>query len=764
MPARSNLFTPVVLGTPQPTGLVNGVVLFDNGNAASGATIWAEEVLRTEPDEWNKKESTATNALPDTKTVTDADGAFAITTIKGDTRFVVKALCSGFAVSMAGPFERATLPKELVLTIKTEGARLTGQFLMRDGMPATNVTAHYYFSVQAHTLEWRKGEIRLPLTIEADGTYLSGIIAPGALSFSFDVPEHLRENRERIIRENQLETLDVVFSEIPVITGKVIDIATHMPIPDVLIMPSPEYGQQSSTCLQFSDANGLFWVRMSNEASFLRFTHILYAPSLCYVPYSPRTQYPPPVVYMSAGAQVLVNVVEADGSPATNCMVRLEANRATVIERHQESMIQSVSAGETLFSNVPVHISPVTAYACGMDGSDAAQRSFGSVYGREDANMARSEPLALTPGAVATTLLVLPPRGMLEILFSQPVKRDRIGITCRCAASNESYRAFDDHHFVFETQRAWINSMPTGFYAIDIRKSSGFRINDVTYLKTNVNIIADAPVQLYVNNASNDSGTIEGTVTVGGVPMGYFLPRAAITSSTPGERRALQYGCGYQGHFLIEGLDPQLRYDVWLSPFTISSTDIVITAVAPNGPPLSINLPAAYRITGRVVDANHQPLEWSLPYAIQDRDTGEFCLSPIFPCTFELDIRVDGYLPERRSVTVSDHDVDLGDIVMENRGLKITGTVVDENGKPLANVHIYAYGRIAQQDPNATPSWFGNDSISDEEGRFEWSGIQPNAQFSISVSTERNTKEVKTVGPFSTDTDLGAIVVTPEQK
>ncbi|MCX7003783.1 MAG: carboxypeptidase regulatory-like domain-containing protein, partial [bacterium] len=132
---------------------------------------------------------------------------------------------------------------------------------------------------------------------------------------------------------------------------------------------------------------------------------------------------------------------------------------------------------------------------------------------------------------------------------------------------------------------------------------------------------------------------------------------------------------------------------------------------------------------------------------------------------FELDIRVDGYLPERRSVTISDHDVDLGDILMVNKGLKITGTVVDKSGKPLANVHIYAYGSIAQQDPNSSPLHFvSNDSISDEEGHFQWSGIQPNAQFSIHISSQRSTKELQKAGPFSTDADLGAIVVTPELK
>jgi len=443
-------------------------------------------------------------------------------------------------------------------------------------------------------------------------------------------------------------------------------------------------------------------------------------------------------------------------------MVRLEANRATLSGKQPQALLQSISAGQTLFSNVPVHISPVTAYACGMDGCDTAQRAFGAAYGREDANMARSEPLALTPGAVATTLLVLPPRGMLEILFAQPVKRDRIGIACRSAASNESYRAFDDHHFVFETQRAWINSMPTGCYAIDIRKTSGYRINDVPYLKTNVTITADAPVQLYVNNVSNDTGTIEGTVTVDGVPMANCMPRAMITSSTPGEQRVMQYGAGYQGHFLIEGLDPQLRYDVWLSPFTIPSTDIVITAVAPNGPPLSINLPAAYRITGRVVDADNQALEWINPL-FNEKNMGEFSFFPVYPCTFELPIQVDGYLTERRSVTISDHDVDLGDIVMQ-KGLTITGTVVDKHGKPLANVFFNVHGRIPPQESDTSAHYFGGDCFSDEEGHVQCSGVQPGAQFSINVGTERKTKEVKTVGPFSTDTDLGVIVVTPELK
>jgi len=122
----------------------------------------------------------------------------------------------------------------------------------------------------------------------------------------------------------------------------------------------------------------------------------------------------------------------------------------------------------------------------------------------------------------------------------------------------------------------------------------------------------------------------------------------------------------YKSSFSFGVVSRDRLYDLSVRFYKGSMTNITIKNIVPDGAPIDIQLPVAYRITGNVVDENGKPLKATFNMRSSvNYGPGEFILYPVFPGTHSLTIKVQGYPKVERKVTVYDSNVDLDDIVIK---------------------------------------------------------------------------------------------------
>jgi len=178
----------------------------------------------------------------------------------------------------------------------------------------------------------------------------------------------------------------------------------------------------------------------------------------------------------------------------------------------------------------------------------------------------------------------------------------------------------------------------------------------------------------------------------------------------------------------------------------------MIKSIVPGGPDLDITLPIAYRITGNVIDGDGNPLKALIGIRFRrEQSPGEFKLYNVLPGTYTLKIAARDYPEVVRPVTVYDSDVDLGDIVLDDKGIIISGRLVTPDNRPAENAHVTITSKTTQ---------IRKSEKTDKDGCFQIKGLSRNISYIIRASRDMTRCEYQT-GELSTDTDIGDLVLKP---
>jgi len=134
------------------------------------------------------------------------------------------------------------------------------------------------------------------------------------------------------------------------------------------------------------------------------------------------------------------------------------------------------------------------------------------------------------------------------------------------------------------------------------------------------------------------------------------------------------------GSFEVTELDANELYDVVARTPTQERR---LRGIAPNGPPVTLVIPASYAVWGTAVNAAGRPLlvRAGVNYLQQPR-MGEFRIEKLDAGPHAIVLRAAGYAPLVMPVQIADQDVDLGELVFNDRGIDVIGRVISEQGQP----------------------------------------------------------------------------------
>ncbi|GEM_PF-1823414 len=611
-------------------------------------------------------------------------------------------------------------------TNNADGAWLVGTFMDTRRVPVTNVAACWCSN---------NTEVTLPLSIEADGAYVTAPMPTGICTVSFAAPQY-----HPVVYTVPLVTpgpviREVLFEPIHVVTCTVLDAISRLPIPNVEVDVIPgdfiPGGVRSARPLLQTDAQGVVLIECKQETMALELQHPRYAPVRSRVWQSDSDK----VLLMSGAGALVVRVFEQAGTPATNVYVCLEcAGTPFPMQKVQPD-------GSTLFTNLPAHYSPFAAHV------------------RDRTWLATSTNIHVTAGTLSYADITLPPCGSLLVRcptgavvneLSGTIRKETLnGWSERGAFSYGDFEHRDDGWFLGRVQARSYR------VAVHLRGSSEFTTN-VTILPdqlTTFDVVATSSAQV-------NSGVITGFVhDIYGT--GQVCMAIALTGSV-----ATIVGSDYSpdGHFAIEKLASNLVYNVRV--IAAGFTNMVVNNVTANGAPLDIVLPNSFRVTGVVVDDHGAMLQAavrltpvmpedqtgmdSLQSALRNEITtlGEFAIQPVGPGDYTIVVRTRGYASATRPITVTDRDLDVGEIVL-NHGLTVWGRIIDTAGNAVANATFLIY---------SITSSCGNSALSDFDGRFRITGVMPNTLLYVLVSAKRDSNSTQLEG-LTTDTDLGDITI-----
>ncbi|HET6584610.1 MAG TPA: carboxypeptidase regulatory-like domain-containing protein [Nannocystaceae bacterium] len=214
---------------------------------------------------------------------------------------------------------------------------------------------------------------------------------------------------------------------------------------------------------------------------------------------------------------------------------------------------------------------------------------------------------------------------------------------------------------------------------------------------------------------------------------------------------------GDDGRFRMEGLLPG-RYGVRM---TVDHPDVVgpsepidVEVESGDTPELRIELEAAGKVEGRVVDQNGKPVvhasvrlrgdEHGWGGSASSRDDGTFSITGVRPESYRA-TAAQGWNDEMRTPGKKDDDVHgervvvvagetaKVELVVEDRSGTIRGRVVDESGGPVddAFVHATRESDSASKSAGSTRerarwgSWSQKPVLTDQEGEFELADVEP---------------------------------------
>jgi hypothetical protein len=726
-----------------PELFIKGSVLFSSGSAVSGAWVWTEKVTGEMPDAWNMKLTEQGEAVNGVAAQTDENGFFELKLLKVMDRYIIKAFHPLYAVAYSGPYSDSVLPPEPVeLIIQEDGARLYGRLCDTAGKPVTNCEVRYnIFKRTAPNTS--NGKInKLLLDIAEDGNYISGIIPPGSHEITFTAGGHYPQSKNVIIQENLAEQCDIEFLPYCVVTGIVYDAETMQPIPDVKLINKSWRGKENHTFSAATDHNGKFWVLNNNSQMRIEFHHPSYAPALYrFYNYSNQKYESPeqlmhelnPEIYLSKSGTIRVFGHKSDGTPLDGYRAEMAVGRPvrTSFSKYAHFDFDKRATfieGEALLTNVYVMFSPV----------------YVEVY-RDNyiEPLAKSDMIDIVAGEEVSVTVTLPPTGELVLNFLHPIDYDIIKINGKRIINSIygiSYNdCFNKSDFTYKNQQLTMDCLPTNMYQISIKDK------DALSLKTNVLITANTTTEVMIDNNTNAVSVIRGSVTTcsGGIIQ------CLVSLNEPETGKQIDYEWLHDNRvFTFNGLSRVGLYNLTVNFYETSMTNITFKNITPNGPPIDIKLPDFYRITGNVVDDDGNPLKAQVGIkSIKEYGPGEFTLYYVFSGTHTLCINPSGYPMVEREVTVYDSNVDVGDIVISDKGITLSGRVVTPDNSPAKKTRVI----IRTSDGHNV-----YDGRTDKEGCYRAQNLPREKAFSVRVYNN-----VYKTEPLSSDTDIGDIMMKP---
>ncbi len=748
-----------------------GSVHFESGKVATGVFVWAEcfpredmcrMFLESYDGDGNRVKSSITR--------TDEEGNFVVNFPSNNLDFLIKAVAENYMPVTDGPWSCANAPTDpLDLIIKDTGGRIAGTFSTADGTPLTNVTAEYLVRENGHGYE-----CKLSLEIDPDGSFISKPLSVGQQEINFHSFGQNEQRKIVTIAKETLTSLDVIFDPIlfNIITGIVVDATYTTPVENVQITLGSYY--MGKTNSPMTDENGVFWIKTDQYYANIKLSHPDYAPfkQLIYF-----TQTPHPILYMSCAATVITRIYDYNGLEVTNC----EAYLASVSESNKT--LRSVhifgkkEENETIITNIPPHLSPYRVVVYRSPATKWEALSLSKMFKLEE-------------GETREFDIFLKPPAWLELNFLQKVNTKDVNIHVSQITNRKGNRfsSFVNNSFEVTDKKWWTKLFPgevTGKKWQAELFPGKFHVT-VDYLDDRVlgtNIVLTSLKTFYlpviIFNAYWN-GVIKGEVyDLRGNPLEChaYAWQTGITDENPyksynpntvsesfleNEKRWKQtkhyQSCiSFSHKFSIEKLNPDDRYDLSVS-VRGAHTNFFLKGIAPNGPPIKLIAPNMYRVTGRIIDENGKPLQ------VKTRDNsrefesvGELIFSPLPAGTHKLSIMPKDHVQIIKKVTITDDDVDLGEIVAK-KGITVSGRVVDQSGKPVSRC------RIRFSSKTGTRWAYGK---TDENGKFVQQGSSPDQHIELEISNyadDYRKKLCKTIGPFDQEkVDIGDIEVNVDE-
>lgn len=299
--------------------------------------------------------------------------------------------------------------------------------------------------------------------------------------------------------------------------------------------------------------------------------------------------------------------------------------------------------------------------------------------------------------------------------------------------------------------------------------------NYISAFTTNVNVYTDETTHIFYKDSTNNNGYITGIVKDGN---GMKVPGKITLWTHSTQKKISEDYVGDSGMtwqdcrpFLFSNLDPEMLYDISVE---IVRTNIYIYEVVPNGLPLEIVVPKIYRVTGKIVTETREKIENHVEVhnsnykslGTQDGyENGEFFWYPLLPGTYYFTFRPNEvFSPQFRKITIIDSDVDIGDIIFD-KGITVSGKIVDEQYKPINNSKVLVFAFPKEPD-----DWYrshycaGRKDRTDQDGAFEYNKLPKNQKMLfIARKSDKKHSIMKEIGPFSSDTDLGTVVMEKMQ-
>ena len=754
---------------------VAGSVHFASGKVATGIFVWAECFPHGEMCRMFLESRDGENRIDSSKTKTDEEGNFVVSFPSNKMEFLVKAVAKGYLPAATGSWLCANAPvNPLELVIKDDGGRIAGTFSTVDGNPLTNVAAEYLI------VENLGGYgCNLSLEIDADGSFISEPLPVGHHEIQFNSFGLGSQRKDITIAKETLTSIDVIFNPIlfNIITGIVVDATYTTPVENVQVTLDSYY--RGKTNSPITDKNGIFWIKTELGSAKIHLSHSNYAPFTQLIFFD---NTPHPILYMSHAATVIARVYDCNGLEETNCEAFVESVLPSDNVVGTYCVFGKKNDNVTIITNVPALLAPYHV---------VVRQPSSTRY----ASLALSEQFTLKEGETKEVDIFLEPPTWLEIDFTHTVNTENVFIEIHNIDKNiKDYYTFWKNSFQVDgiqwckylsfnplklkserenvSGKNWRARMVPGKYRVSVR-----HFND-NVLDTNIVLTSWETSYLPVAVRNPDwNGVIEGEVNdlrgnplecyttawLTGItdenPFGSYNPKTVSKSFLENRERWKKtkhyYSCISDSHkFRIERLNPDDRYDLEVS-IRGAHTNLFLKAIAPNGPLLKLIAPNMYRVTGRIIDENGTPLH--VKTWIDSREfesVGELVFPPLLAGTHKLSIMPKNHVWMIKEITITDDDVDLGEIIAK-KGITVSGRVVDQSGKPVSRCNIHFSSK------KKTLWLFGR---TDANGKFVQRGLPPDQHIELNISNspydDYKMRLRKTIGPFEQeDVNLGDIEI-----
>jgi len=700
--------------------------------------VWTERVTGERLDAWNTKRAEKHEAVNGVSVQSDADGCFELKLLKVMDRYIIKAFHPLYAVVYSDLYSDDIPPPESVeLIIQEDGARLYGRLSDATGNPVTNCAMKYSVSKRMSQDSSHSQLNKILLDVAENGNYISSIVPPGSYDLKITAPGYNKQNKTVTIQGDQAEQCDVEFLAYSVVTGLVCDAETREPIPDVRLTNKSWRVKENHKFSTTTDQNGRFWALSGERGLSIEFQHPSYAPityglyQIMNEKYASKENHIKglsPIIYLSKSGNIRVFGQKSDGTPLDGYRVQVVfdfTDKPYFIRHHQAKFTD----GEALLTNVYVMFSPVYVEV-------SSENFFGGLV--------KSDMIDIVAGEEVSVTVTLPPTGTLALKFLHSVDSDSVRINGASIAKNKPGTSYDHffgkNDFTREGLYYILNDFPANMYKISIKDKEIFS------LETNVLISANTTTEVIIDNNTNALGSIHGSVAFrnGGIIQCRVNLQEQITG-----KRIKGAGLSRDSVFAIDGLSLDRLYDLTVAFSEYSMTNMTIRNITPNGPPIDIRMPDAYRITGNVIDSDGTPLKAYIGInSHKERGPGEFTLYPVFPGSYSIGVNAKDYVLVVREVTVYDSNVDLGNIVLSDKGITLTGRIVTPDNSPAKNIRVF----IRTSDGHNV-----YDGRADKEGRFRAQNLPREKAFSVRVYNIVHETET-----LSSDTDIGDIVLKPD--